>query len=109
MKRTFIAALSLALGLMLASTAMAESWAVSYEGEDDYSGYAMLIADDGTPLTPPDTYSTLYRVTPAGTPEADARYAAVRYALPPGRERFHTAQRGADGRQGQPADGLRLQ
>ena len=82
MKRTFIAALSLALGLMLASTAMAESWAVSYEGEDDYSGYAMLIADDGTPLTPPDTYSTLYRVTPAGTPEADARYAAVRYALP---------------------------
>ena len=62
--------------LLLAASASAEVYPIAYNcvGEDD--GYAMLLRDDGTPLTPEDTYHSIYPITPAGTPEAERLYAA---------------------------------
>ena len=66
--------LALMLCLLLGSTALAETYVVDYFAPEDAVDYALLIRDDGTPLTPPETYSSIYMLTPEDTPEADRRY-----------------------------------
>lgn len=69
--------LALALCLLLACpAAMAEVFPVSYYGAEESEGYALLLADDGTVLTPPQVYGNIYRLTPEGTPTEQRRYAA---------------------------------
>lgn len=74
MKR--ILALALCL-LALCPAALCETYVAESYGTDETLGYCMLIRDDGTPLTPPRTYSSIYRITPEGTPEADRLYAVT--------------------------------
>ena len=40
-------------------------------GTEEGEGYAMLLTEDGVPLTPPRTYASIYEITPSGTPEAE--------------------------------------
>lgn len=72
MKR--ILALMLCL-FILCPAALGEVYVADSYGSDETMSYSMLIRDDGTALTPPRIYSNIYRITPDGTPEADARYA----------------------------------
>lgn len=68
-------ALSLLLILLLLCPAgLAERFAVTYAGSEEGDGYALLLTDDGVPLTPPGTYGSIDPLTPAGTPEALRRY-----------------------------------
>ena len=79
MKRMLIFMLALAL---LVPSALAETFVVNYWGSEEAASYALLITEDGAPLTPPQTYADLYLLTPAGTPEAQRLYSAEPFAMP---------------------------
>lgn len=68
-------ALTLCL-LLLCSPALSETFSVYYE-PPEHRGYYMLVRDDGTPLTPPDTYGIMYTLFPEGTPDDRQRYCVM--------------------------------
>ena len=69
--------LALLICLMLsAGAASAETFAVSHYISEEYRSIALLIRDDGTPLTPTDTYQTIFEITPKDTPDEDRLFAA---------------------------------
>lgn len=69
--------LAVLLCLLLCPAALAEVYVVDSYGSDEAEGYSMLLADDGMPLTPPRTYSSIYRITPDGVPEAERLYSVA--------------------------------
>lgn len=54
--------LILCLGLMLFASAHASPMPVRYEGGMEVGGFSVLLAEDGTPLTPRDTYGGIYPI-----------------------------------------------
>ena len=73
--------LAILLCLLLSGAgAVAETYVVSGPVGEAASGDAMLVRDDGTVLTPRDTYWDITLLTPAGTPEAERLYRARRSA-----------------------------
>ena len=66
--------LALLICLLLCSSALAETYVVDYFAPEGAEDYALLIRDDGTLLTPAETYAAIYTLTLDGTPEADRRY-----------------------------------
>lgn len=79
MKR-FLALLLAAL--LLCPAALSEVFVVTYDGSTEENGYALLLTDDGTALTPPDTYGFIVRLTPEDAPEAQQRYRAKSAHMP---------------------------
>ena len=75
--------LALALCLLMCPAALAETFTVTWYGSEEDPGYSLLLKDDGTALTPPGEYASLFELTPDNTPEADRRYAAQTMTLPP--------------------------
>ena len=73
MKRILAAALCL---MLLGAGAFAETFTVAYFADYEGESYDLLIRDDGTLLTPPQTYHSIYEITPRGTPEAERMYEA---------------------------------
>ena len=57
------------------TAARAETFVVNVGGGDEQEYSALLLRDDGTALTPLGEYAEITPLTPAGTAEADRRYA----------------------------------
>jgi hypothetical protein len=59
---------------MLCAAARAEVFCVNYFGSEESDAYAMLLTEDGKPLTQPNTYAYIYALTPSDTPVEDRLY-----------------------------------
>lgn len=62
--------------LLLCPAALAEVFIVTYDGSGEASDYSLLLTDDGTALTPPDTYGRIFRLIPDDAPEEQRRFKA---------------------------------
>lgn len=75
MKRILVLALCL---MLLCPAALAEICVANYySGHEPWGEFGLLLKDDGTPLTPPNTYRSIYQLTPEGTPEGERVYSAM--------------------------------
>ncbi len=63
--------------LLLCAPALAETYAVDLYGSEECPSYAVLLRDDGTLLTPIKTCSSIYQLTPQGTPDAQMLYSVT--------------------------------
>lgn len=72
--------LALALCLLLGTAALAETYLVSYypDYEDGYISRQLLLRDDGTVVVDSSEYAQITEISPAGTPEEERRFAAMR-------------------------------
>ena len=73
MKRVF----TLILCLALLPTALGESYLVGYNTNGEAFSFMLLLDEDGTPLTPRDTYAYITAITPNALPSDDQLYAAT--------------------------------
>ena len=73
MRRTLSLLLAL---LLLCPAALAETFYINYDGTEESPGYALLLTDGGTALTPAKTYASIYPLNPGATPETALRYQA---------------------------------
>ena len=63
--------------LMLCASALAETYTVDVYGSEESPAYAILLSDDGTLLTPIQTCSSIYQLTPRGTPDAEKLFSVT--------------------------------
>ncbi len=63
--------------LMLCASALAETYTVDVYGSEESPAYAILLSDDGTLLTPIHTCSSIYQLTPRGTPDAEKLFSVT--------------------------------
>ena len=72
--------LALALCLwLLGAAGLAETYVAACFGTDECASYSVLIGDDGTLLTPVETYSGIFELTPEGTETSQRLYSASSY------------------------------
>ena len=63
--------------LLVCVPALAETYAVDVYGSWESPGYSILLRDDGTLLTPIQTCSSIYQLTPQGTPDAEKLFSVT--------------------------------
>ncbi|MBQ6373029.1 MAG: WG repeat-containing protein [Clostridia bacterium] len=69
--------------LLAAAPALGEVLPVFVDRPEDGVRFGMLLRDDGTKLTPEDTYGYIYRLTPEDTPEASRLYSVAPKVVEP--------------------------